>query len=81
MRHKTLNHSQRPGQRTQGLIMSFSGKKTFLGSREENLDSFVSVYETVSNMCKVSSEDRLKAIPSMLFGNDFNYYLSNIQGC
>lgn len=65
----------------QGLMCSFTGKKLFPGSWEEDLDSIVSVYERLAKIFHVSDEDRLKAIPIMLSGDALIYCSANVRGC
>lgn len=45
------------------------------------MDNTVNVYETMAAMCKVSSDEMLKAIPVMLSGDTLLYYLGHVKHC
>lgn len=65
----------------QGLMKSFAGKKTFSGFWEEDLDSIVSVFDTMGSMCEVGDKDKLKTILLILSAHALMHYTTNKQGC
>lgn len=62
------------------LVRSFTGKSTFSRSWEEDLDSIISVFESMARMCLVTTEDKLNGSPIMLFDDALVYFSSNFQG-
>lgn len=63
------------------LIRAFNGKPTFSGSWEEDLDCCLNFYDTLSAMCEMIAEEKLKWIPVMLAGDAHNYYADKISTC
>lgn len=63
----------------QGLMRSFIGQNTFTGSWEEDLDSTISVYKTMSTICQLNEDKNIKAIPIMLSEYVFLYYSSHVM--
>lgn len=49
--------------------------------QEKDLDSIVSLYDTMARIFQASDENKLKAIPLVLSGDAFIYYSSNAQDC
>lgn len=79
MMYKGQKSDHGDGVGIKGLMKSFAGKK-LLRSWEEDLDSTISVYETMENMSQVTSADKLKVVLIMLFENALLYYLSHVLG-
>lgn len=58
----------------QGLMRSFSDKETFSGFWEEDLDSMITVYETMARMLEVVELEKLKGFPVMLSRDELIYF-------
>lgn len=67
--------------RISGLMNAYIGQPTFSGSWEEDLDSSITVFNTMSNMCRVSERDKLQALPVMLLGDALKYFASDASRC
>lgn len=64
-----------------GLMKAFVGKPTFSGSWEEDLDNCINVFNTLSSMSEISSEEKLKAVPVMLGGDALSFFANNSSTC
>lgn len=56
-------------------------KATLPVTWEEDLENFVSVFETLSKMCQVTSEETLQEILIMLTGDALSFFSSRWQNC
>ena len=62
-------------------MRAFVGKDAFTGGWDEDLNTTIIIFETLSIMCEVSEEDQLKAVPIMLKGDALSYYSSYAAKC
>lgn len=62
-------------------MKAFHGKPMFAGTWEEDLENVISVFNTLSTVCELSQEEKLKAVPIMLRDDVLNYYSSNYDRC
>ena len=70
----TTEELKKKGLGINGLMRAFGTKKRFSGSWDEDLDDTISIFETLSNICELSDEEKLKAIPIMLMGDAMSYF-------
>lgn len=52
----------------EGLMNRFVGNRTSSGSREEHLDSILSVYEAMAGLCQAQEPKTIKTIPICFWG-------------
>lgn len=57
-----------------GLMKAFIGQHKFSGKYEEDLDSVLKVFEALAEMCDPMSDEKRKAIPTMLQGNELHLF-------
>ena len=60
-------------------MKAYVGKPIFTGNWDEDLDTCISVFNTLSKMCGMTDEDKVKSIPVMLSGDALSYFASNIN--
>lgn len=61
------------------MMKAMIGKTNFSGSWEEDLDTCISVFDTLVTMCQLSVEDNFKSIPIMLTGDALSYFSTHAQ--
>lgn len=61
------------------MMREFIGKKTFSGSYSEDLDNTLSVFETMDEIFNITDEEKRKAIPIMLKGDDLSLFLQKAK--
>lgn len=56
------------------LMRAFVGKDKFVGNWEENLYTFISIFETMNTMCEVDDDEKLKWVPLMLADDALKFF-------
>lgn len=64
-----------------GLMKEYVGKTTFTGGWDEDLDSCIGVYETLTKMFEVTNDEMFRSLPVMLSGDALTYFSSNANHC
>ena len=59
-----------------GLMRAYTGREKFSGAFDEDLNSALELYETMSRMCYLTEEQKAKGFPVMLRDDALNYYLT-----
>lgn len=78
-REKSQQYSSSKG-KSLGLIGMQKGSSDlsrYSGKLKEDLDGVIEYFETLSEMCDLSTDQMKKAIPLMLKGNDLRLYAKN----
>lgn len=73
--HKPSQDKRRWGMT--GLMRAFSNKVSFTGNWDEDLDNTICILETISTMCEVTDEEKLRALPVRPDGDALSYFSSN----
>ena len=60
-----------------GMMRAFNSKSKFTGSWEEDLDTTIKIFNTMSNMCGLTEDEKVRSIPLMLDGDALSYFSSN----
>lgn len=60
---------------------AYYGMKPFKGGWIEDLDNLIQVYETLSNMWKVTTYQMLRSTPVMFSGDAVSFFSSKMRGC
>lgn len=51
------------------MMKDFTGKPSFSGAYEEDLDNVLSIFDTITDMCEITPEEKLQAMPVILKGD------------
>lgn len=62
-------------------MRAFSTKTSFAGNWDEDLNTTISVLDTLSSMYDVEMDEKLKAVPVLLSGDSLSYYATNAKDC
>lgn len=62
-------------------MKAYYGKPIFSGGWDEGIDNFLGVYNTMTKMCEMTDEEKLKSLPIMLSGDALSYYSSHVDDC
>lgn len=61
-----------------GLSNAYNGRDKFIGKWEENLEESLVLYETLSKLCHLNTNEMSEALLIMLTGDAISYYTMNI---
>ena len=60
------------------FFKAFGNRKRFTGSWDEDITSILAMYDRLANMCELSKEEKLRAMPIILDGDALDYSSSKI---
>lgn len=58
-------------------MKAYTGKKIFSGDWAEKLNNDLNIFDTITGMCQLTQEEKIKGMPILLTGNDFGFYPEN----
>ena len=60
-----------------GLMRAYGNRDKFSGAFDEDLNSALELYETMSRMCRLSEKQKAEGFPIMLRADALNFYLTS----
>ena len=61
----------------QGIIQAFKGRKKFSGGFDEDLNSILLIFESMSRMCRLTEEQKAEGFPTILEDDALQFYLTH----
>lgn len=61
-------------------MRAFVGKPKLSGAWDEEIHNCINIFNTLSDICEETLEDKLKSVPVMLSGVALNYSANNVKG-